>query len=551
MVKGIDEFIVEDTAEALKTASRPLDVIEGPLMTGMGVVGELFGDGKMFLPQVVKSARVMKKAVAYLEPFMEEEKKKNKDQSEQGIFVIATVKGDVHDIGKNIVGVVLACNNYKVIDLGVMVSCDQILETAKKENADIIGLSGLITPSLDEMIYNAQEMERQGFKVPLLIGGATTSGLHTALKIAPHYSGAVDQVGDASLVVKVCNDLLSPERKEQVIANLKDKQQQLRDGHGDGTAKKLTPLKGAQENAPVIDWSQFDVPKPDFIGTKVFKNVALGEIRKYIDWSPFFWTWELKGLYPKILDHEKYGEEAKKLHADAIAMLDKLEAKMALKPNAVIGFWPAASRGEDVFLYDSEERKTPVETMNFMRQQTGKHQCLADYITSEKSDKNDYLGAFVVTAGPEIDQIAQEYKENGDDYNAILVQAIGDRIAEAMAEMFHKKAREYWGYGKSEDLSNEDLIKEKYRGIRPAPGYPACPDHTEKWKIFDLLDAEKNTGAKLTENLAMWPASSVSGYYFSYENAKYINIGKVGEDQVESLKSRKPEKAHRFLDALS
>lgn len=550
MVKGLDEFIVEDTTEALKAADKPLDVIEGPLMTGMGVVGKLFGEGKMFLPQVVKSARVMKKAVAYLEPFMEEEKKKNKDTREQGTFVIATVKGDVHDIGKNIVGVVLACNNYRVVDLGVMVSCDKILEAAIKEKADIVGLSGLITPSLDEMIYNAQEMERRGFKVPLLIGGATTSSLHTALKIAPHYHGAVDQVGDASLVVKVCNDLLSDERKEETVKQLKEKQEKMRQRYADGPTKKLTAFDEARAQKPVIDWSEKDVPKPEFTGTKVFDQVALSEVRQYIDWSPFFWTWELKGLYPKILTHEKYGEEATKLHKDAIDMLDKLENDNAIHPKAVIGFWPAASKSEDVILYTDETRKTELETMHFMRQQSGKFNCLADYITSEKSDKKDYLGGFVVTAGPEIDKIAQEYKTAGDDYNAILVQAIGDRIAEAMAEMFHKKAREFWGYGKAEDLTNEELIKEKYRGIRPAPGYPACPDHTEKWTLFKLLDAENNTGVKLTENLAMHPASSVSGYFFSYEDAKYINVGKVGEDQVKSLKAKKPERTHRFLDAL-
>lgn len=541
LVHGLDEFVDIDTEEALKIHGRPLKVIEGPLMAGMAVVGELFGTGKMFLPQVVKSARVMKKAVAYLEPFMEKERQAGTARNHRGVFVIATVKGDVHDIGKNIVSVVLACNNYHVIDLGVMVSCDKILETAKKENADLIGLSGLITPSLDEMIHVAAEMERRGLKTPLLIGGATTSGLHTALKIAPKYSGVVDQVPDASQVVQVCNSLLDEDKTAvaAAVASTKDRQERMRLRYKESEGKDLLPLEESRTRRPKIDWSQVEIPTPDFLGTRALENISLADVRPFIDWSPFFWTWELKGVYPKIFDNPKWGKEAKKLHLEALEMLDRLEKEKIVKPKGVFGFWSAASKDEDILLFDSAEQTNLVEELQFLRQQSGRFQCLSDYVAPKGGSSKDYLGAFVVTAGKEIETFAQDYKAKGDDFNAILVQALGDRIAEAMAEMLHKKAREHWGFGKSEDLSYEDLIKEKYQGIRPAPGYPACPDHWDKTKIFKLLDASKHTGVELTESLAMNPPASVSGLYFSFNEAKYFNVGQVGKDQKEDLARRR------------
>jgi 5-methyltetrahydrofolate--homocysteine methyltransferase len=545
LVQGLDEYIVADTTEAMAALQMPLKVIEGPLMSGMKVVGELFGAGKMFLPQVVKSARVMKKAVAYLQPFMEAQKK---DQSFRGTFVIATVKGDVHDIGKNIVGVVLACNNYRVVDLGVMVSFEKIMESVRSEKADVLGLSGLITPSLDEMIHNASEMEKLGLKIPLLIGGATTSGLHTALKIAPKYSGVVEHVPDASQVVHVCNDLLDSERRQVRATDLKAKQERLRQRFLSENDKDLRALADARAQRPVIDWSAYEPPQPDLTGVKSIA-VTLSDVIPYIDWSPFFWTWELKGLYPKIFDHPKYGAEAKKLHGDALALLQKIEATGDVIPKAVMGFWPAYSENEDIVLTGAQGAGVqgagvePLERFQFLRQQVAPFQCLADYVAplsgTGRGSVRDHLGAFVVTAGEGIEKLARQFKAEHDDYNMILVQAIGDRIAEATAEWLHLKAREHWGFGRNEKLSVEDLIKERYQGIRPAPGYPACPDHWDKTKIFRLLEATARTGVDLTENLAMSPPSSVCGWYFSYPAAKYFGVGTIGKDQREDLSRRR------------
>lgn len=542
LVHGITEYIDRDTEEARKELGRPLDVIEGPLMDGMRVVGDLFGSGKMFLPQVVKSARVMKKAVAYLEPYMEEEKRKNPGQKEQGTFLIATVKGDVHDIGKNIVAVVLACNGYKVEDMGVMVSCDQILKKAEEINADIIGLSGLITPSLDEMIFNASEMEKRGLTTPLLIGGATTSKMHTAVKIAPHYSGPIVQVGDASLVVDVCQKLLSDKDKEAYTSELKEKQAALVKRFNEGRENtNLTPINVARESAPKIDWNKHSLETPDKLGISVWENIPLDQIVPYIDWSPFFWTWEMKGTYPKILDSEKYGTEAKKLFKDANKVLSDIVKNNRFSPRAVWGLWPANSEGDDIRLYKDEKRKETHEVFHFLRQQKEKegqpHKSLADFVAPK--GYKDYCGGFVVTMGPEVEAYAKTFEEAGDDYNSILVKAIGDRLAEALAEMLHKKVRDNWKFGLKENLNQEDLIKEKYRGVRPAPGYPACPDHTEKEILWRLLDAEKNTGAKLTENYAMYPASSVSGLYMQYPDSKYFNLGKIDEDQLADYAKRK------------
>ena len=537
LVKGIDQFIESDTEEARVKLGRPLNVIEGPLMDGMKIVGELFGEGKMFLPQVVKSARVMKKAVAYLEPFMEQEKLAAKEVvREQGVFVIATVKGDVHDIGKNIVGVVLACNGYKVIDLGVMVSAQKILDTAKEMKADIIGLSGLITPSLDEMIYVAQEMKRQGFTTPLLIGGATTSKAHTAIKIAPHYDAPIAHVGDASLVVEVCTNLLSPERREKYATSMRESFAQLRERHLNYQNENvLIPIKEAQAHGLKTDWSQTDIAKPTRTGVFNFE-IKLEEIVPFIDWSPLFWTWELKGTYPKILGHEKYGAEAQKLFNDAKTLLEDIVKNKRFTPKACVGLFPSYSQGDDVVVDENF-------TFHFLRQQKEKlgddgiYQSLADFIAPK--GHNDYMGAFVVTAGPEVESYAKSFEVKGDDYSSIMVKAIGDRLAEALAELTHKKIRELCGFGLTENLSNEDLIAEKYRGVRPAPGYPACPDHTEKKILWELLQAEKNTGVTLTENFAMNPASSVSGFYFNHPEAKYFNVGLIGVDQVEDYARRK------------
>lgn len=537
MVKGLDQYIELDTEEARVKLGRPLNVIEGPLMDGMKIVGGLFGEGKMFLPQVVKSARVMKKAVAYLEPFMEQEKLEAKEVvREQGIFVIATVKGDVHDIGKNIVGVVLACNGYKVIDLGVMVSAQKILDAAIEHKADIIGLSGLITPSLDEMVHVAKEMERQGFKVPLLIGGATTSKAHTAIKIAQHYKSPMAHVGDASLVIEVCTNLLSPERKDAYVAQMNESFESLRQRHANQAQENvLIPYTEAKAHSFKTNWNEVEIAKPTKTG--IFNlDISLEEVVPYIDWSPFFWTWELKGTYPKILGNEKYGQEAQKLFNDAQLLLNQIIKKQIFKPQILVGIFPAYSQGDDVVV----NNKT---TLHFLRQQKeklgddGVYHSLADFIAPE--GHNDYFGGFVVTAGHEVETFAKSFQDKNDDYSSIMVKAIGDRIAEALAELAHKKVREIFGYGLDENLSNDDLIKEKYRGVRPAPGYPACPDHTEKQILWDLLEADERTRVTLTENFAMNPPSSVSGFYFNHPEAKYFNVGSLGQDQIEDYAKRK------------
>jgi len=565
-VKGIDLYVDADTEEALKKYGKPLSVIEGPLMAGMSVVGDLFGAGKMFLPQVVKSARVMKKSVAYLTPFMEAEKAAMVARGEvvkaQGKIVLATVKGDVHDIGKNIVGVVLACNNYEVIDMGVMVPCEKILERAKLEKADIIGLSGLITPSLDEMVHVAREMERTGFKVPLLIGGATTSRAHTAVKVAQHYSEPVVHVLDASRAVPVTSSLLSKDGKAAFVKQLRVDYEKLREQHA-GSAVKLLSLEAARANAPKLKYD--DLPKPEFTGVRTLSSgtfnagkcdcgsahghagafsVSLEEVVPFIDWTPFFHTWELRGVYPKILTHEKHGEEATKLFADAQKMLAEFVANKSLKLQAVYGLFPANSAGDDVEVYTNGSRKHLRTKFHFLRQQIEKgdgtpNWCLADFIAPKTTAQADHIGAFAVTSGHGLKEIVEKFKAQHDDYNAILAEAIADRLAEAFAEYLHKRVRDEWGFGRLEKLTTVDLIEEKYRGIRPAAGYPASPDHTEKEILWDLLDVEKHTGIKLTESFAMWPGSSVSGLYFAQPDSKYFAVGKLGKDQVEDLAKRK------------
>lgn len=546
LVKGIADHVEDDTEEARQKLERPLDVIEGPLMDGMKVVGKLFGEGKMFLPQVVKSARVMKKAVAYLTPFMEADE--NKDNKKvKGKFVIATVKGDVHDIGKNIVSVVLSCNDYEVIDLGVMVSCDKILNTAKEVGANIIGMSGLITPSLDEMAHNAAEMERQGMDIPLLIGGATTSSAHTAIKIAPKYKGVVDHVQDASLVVNVCNDLLNPKKAEEYKQNLKEKQEKQRDRFEQSKTKiDYISIDKARKRGFKADWDKFTPDKPSKLGLIHFESIDLEEVVNYFDWSPFFWTWELKGSFPKILENPKWGKQARELYNDAEKLLGEIVNEKKFNPSAILGIWPANSVGDDIEIYKDESRSEVLETVHFLRQQGQKKKvdnqifyCLSDFLTPKEYDKVDYVGGFAVTAGDEVEKFASKYKKKNDDYTAIMIQALGDRIAEAMAEMMHKKVREIWGYGKNEGLDNKDLIDEKYRGIRPAPGYPSCPDHTEKGILWKLLDAENKTGVSLTETYAMNPPSSVSGFYFAHPDSRYFNLGKCMKDQIEDYAKRK------------
>jgi len=544
LVKGIDTYIDTDTEEARAKLGKPLLVIEGPLMDGMSVVGDLFGAGKMFLPQVVKSARVMKKAVAYLTPFMEAEKAalaaSGQTVKAQGKIVLATVKGDVHDIGKNIVGVVLACNNFEVIDMGVMVPCEKILERAKQENADIIGLSGLITPSLDEMTHVAREMERLGLKTPLLIGGATTSRAHTAVKIAPHYSQPVVHVLDASRAVPVTTTLLNPEDKKGFVQKLNDDYEKLREQHA-GPKQKLISLEQARANAPKLRFE--GLTKPEFMGVRVIEDMDLAKLRDYIDWSPFFHTWELRGRYPSILQHEKYGVEATKLFNDANKLLDEIIAKKLILAKGVYGFFPANRKGaDDVELFSEESRKDTLMTLHFLRQQHAKEAGVANWSLADfvaPAGTPDYFGAFAVTTGIGLDTLVKKYKADLDDYNAIMAEAIADRLAEAFAEYLHKQAREEWGYGKTENLSVEDLIEEKYRGIRPAPGYPACPDHTEKKLLWELLDVENKTGIKLTESYAMWPGSSVSGFYFGHPESKYFAVGKLEKDQVQNYSDRK------------
>ena len=549
LVKGIDAYIDADTEEARQKYPRPLDIIEGPLMDGMRVVGDLFGAGKMFLPQVVKSARVMKKAVAYLTPFMEEEKRRvaaaGGATRANGKFLIATVKGDVHDIGKNIVGVVLACNNYEVVDLGVMVAADKILAEAKRIGADVIGLSGLITPSLDEMVHVAREMKREGFEVPLLIGGATTSPAHTAVKVAPEYPHGVVHVLDASRVVNVVSSLLSPEQKPAFLADIGARQERQREEFAARRARKpLLPLGSARDRRQVFDWTQVDIPRPEFFGARVFDNVPLEEVVPFIDWGPFFSAWELHGRYPEILKDALVGSEATKLFDDAQALLARIVREKRFTARAVIGFWPANAVGDDIEIYSDETRTRVLTTFHTLRQQMEKpadqfNHALSDYLAPKESGRIDYMGGFAVTSGHGVEALALEFKARHDDYSAIMTQALGDRLAEAMAELFHKRAREACGYGKAETFTHEELIREKYRGIRPAPGYPACPDHTEKPILFSLLGVEQATGIRLTESCAMTPASSVSGWYFNHPDSKYFGVGKVGRDQVEDYARRK------------
>jgi len=547
LVHGITDFIVADTEEARLAAERPLHVIEGPLMDGMNVVGDLFGAGKMFLPQVVKSARVMKQAVAHLTPFMEEERAASgAAATPNGKILLATVKGDVHDIGKNIVGVVLQCNNYDVVDLGVMVPAEKILAAAREEHADIIGVSGLITPSLDEMVNLAREMQREGFGVPLLIGGATTSRLHTAVKIAPGYDQPVIHVPDASKAVGVMSNLLSETAHDGYVAKIRAEYESAREKHaGSGRTSKRQTLEGARANRAPIDWSAFEAPEPSFLGTRTFDRYDLSELRSYIDWTPFFRTWELAGKYPDILEDDVVGDSARELFEDAQAMLDRMVRERWLTPRAVVCFWPANAVGDDIALYADRDRHEEVAVVQTLRQQimrnnTRPNFALADFVCPRDAGSADYIGGFVVTAGAEIDAIAERFERDHDDYNAILAKALADRLAEAFAERMHQRVRtEFWGYDGAETLSNEELIAEDYRGIRPAPGYPACPDHTEKRILFDLLDAEAKTGVTLTESFAMWPPSSVSGFYFAHPEARYFGVGKIERDQVEDYARRK------------
>lgn len=545
LIKGITEFIEEDTEEARQKYSAPLDVIEGPLMDGMNVVGDLFGSGKMFLPQVVKSARVMKKSVAYLTPYIEAEKAAGA-AGVNGKILLATVKGDVHDIGKNIVGVVLGCNNYEVIDLGVMVPADKILEAAIEKNVDIIGLSGLITPSLDEMVHVAKEMERRGFKVPLLIGGATTSKIHAAVKIAPNYSSPTVHVLDASRSVTVAGSLMNKDNREGFIHSVKQEYERMRLSHkGRKDEKKYLSIDDARNRGLKIDWDKTELTKPAFTGNKVFENFPLEKIREKIDWTPFFLTWEMKGKYPSIFEDKNYGSEAKKLYDEANKLLDEIITNKWLTAKAVIGLYPANSVGDDIELYTNDKRKEVLTVLHTLRQQAEKtnndpYYALADFIAPKASGKNDYIGCFAVTTGIGIEALLEKFAKEHDDYNSIMTKALADRLAEAFAELMHELIRrEYWGYAKNESYSNEELIAEKYAGIRPAPGYPAQPDHSEKQIIFDLLDAEEKTGIKLTESFAMYPASSVSGLYFSHPESKYFNVGKINRDQAEEYAKRK------------
>ena len=546
LVKGIDKFIEEDVEEARQQCDKCLEVIEGPLMDGMNVVGDLFGAGKMFLPQVVKSARVMKKAVAYLTPFMEEEKIAAGAAASQtrGKVLMATVKGDVHDIGKNIVGVVLGCNNYEIIDLGVMVSAEKILQTAVEQGVDIIGLSGLITPSLDEMVHVAKEMQRQGLQIPLLIGGATTSAKHTAVRIAPQYEKPIVHVIDASRCVPVIEKLLNPNARDAFDRDNRQKQAGLKADFENRQAVNLIPYADACARKFATEWESIDIPKPATSGVQTLHGFPLSEIVPYIDWSPFFMTWEMRGKYPKIFDDPHLGDEAKKLFADAQSLLNRIVEDKLLTANAVYGFWPAAGYGDDVVLYAGDERKEELTRFHFLRQQWERQgqkdfRCLADYIAPAESGRDDYIGAFAVTCGLGCDELARSFDQHHDDYNSIMTKALADRLAEAFAELLHARVRKEWGYGTDESLTNDELIAEKYRGIRPAPGYPACPDHTEKRTLFDLLNAEENAGIELTESFAMMPAASVSGLYFAHPQARYFSVDRITRDQVEDYARRK------------
>ena len=546
LVKGIVDYIDDDTEEARLQYVRPLKVIEGPLMDGMNVVGDLFGSGKMFLPQVVKSARVMKKSVAHLLPYLEEEKAANADTSSAAKILLATVKGDVHDIGKNIVGVVLACNNFEIIDMGVMVPADKILDKALEENVDVIGLSGLITPSLDEMVTVAKEMERRKMNIPLLIGGATTSRIHTAVKIDPAYSGSVIHVLDASKSVPVAGELTNREAYQDIYQRMKDEYAELRESHANRKqVKHYISFSQAKSNCPKTDWAGKEMVKPKTIGNQVFNDYDIAKIRDYLDWTPFFHTWMLKGKFPAILKHKVVGEEATKLYHDAQNMLDDIIAQKLLHAHAVVGLYPANSVGDDVEVYSDESRETVRQTFHFLRQQNKKSPglpnfSLADFVAPKDSGKADYIGGFAVTSGVGIEPLIRQFEKDHDDYNSIMVKALADRLAEAFAELMHAKVRkELWAYAANEDLDNEALIREKYQGIRPAPGYPACPDHTEKRLLFELLEVEKNTGIHLTESCAMYPASSVSGLYFMHEEAQYFGLGKIEKDQVTDYAERK------------
>jgi 5-methyltetrahydrofolate--homocysteine methyltransferase len=556
LVNGVDEFVIEDTEEARQGTTRPLDVIEGPLMAGMNVVGDLFGAGKMFLPQVVKSARVMKKAVGHLVPFIEEEK--DGKRSSNGKIVLATVKGDVHDIGKNIVGVVLQCNNFEVVDLGVMVSCEKILEAATREGANIIGLSGLITPSLDEMVHVASEMQRLNFELPLLIGGATTSPAHTAVKIEPRYEGPVIYVKDASRSVGVAQALVEPGTREEIVAKTRKDNARRREQHAN--KKRLKPqlsLAQSRQRKHEINWSAYSAPAPTFTGNRVFDDIDLAVLRDYIDWMPFFNAWEFHGKYPQILDDAIVGEAATSLFNDATAMLDRIVNEKWLTARAVLGFYPANTDGhDDVLVYADNDRQDVRHRLVHLRQQQAKadghpQSCLADYVAPAGNGHADYIGAFAVTAGIGIDEHVERFEKDHDDYSAIVLKALADRLAEALAEYMHARTRrEFWGYASGEALSNAELIAEKYHGIRPAPGYPACPDHTEKGKLWELLDVEASIGLRLTDSYAMYPTAAVSGFYFSHPEARYFAVGKIDRDQLESYAERKGfsiKEAERWL----
>jgi len=547
LVKGIDAYIEIDAEEARVKLGRPLLVIEGPLMAGMSVVGDLFGAGKMFLPQVVKSARVMKKAVAHLTPFMEAEKAAMIAAGEvvkaQGKIILATVKGDVHDIGKNIVGVVLACNNYEVIDMGVMVSCEKILERAKAEKADLIGLSGLITPSLDEMVHVAKEMERQGFKVPLMIGGATTSRAHTAVKIAPHYSEPVVHVLDASRAVPVTTSLLSEDGKAAFVAEHRAEYEALRKAHT-ALRPNLVSLQTARRRRTPIEWRFEDLAVPEFTGVRVLDNFPLLKLRAYIDWTPFFHAWQLKGVFPRIFDHPEQGAQARQIFNEANALLDRIIKEKLISARGVYGFFRSNAVGDDVELYADDSHATVLNRFHFLRQQAERKdnqpcRSLSDFIAPVETGLKDHIGAFAVTSGIGLKELCDGFRAQNDDYNALMAEAIADRLAEAFAECLHKRVRDEWGYGRAEGLSIDEIIHEKYRGIRPAAGYPACPDHTEKGSLWRLLDVEANTGMQITESFAMWPGSSVSGLYFAHPESRYFSLGKIDRDQVADYASRK------------
>jgi 5-methyltetrahydrofolate--homocysteine methyltransferase len=558
LVKGIDTYIDADTEEARTKLGRPLQVIEGPLMDGMGIVGDLFGAGKMFLPQVVKSARVMKKAVAYLTPFMEAEKEAmaaaGLEVRTQGKIVLATVKGDVHDIGKNIVGVVLACNNYEVIDMGVMVPAEKILERAKAENADLVGLSGLITPSLDEMVHVAREMERQGFDLPLLIGGATTSRAHTAIKIAPHYSQPVVHVLDASRAVPVTTSLLSEDSRGSFVELHRAEYEAVRKAHA-APRQPIVPIEEARARRTPIEWRLEDIPEPTFTGVRVLDDFPLTVLREFIDWSPFFHAWGLKGVYPRILDDEKQGAQARQLIAEGNALLDRIIRDKLITARGVYGLFPANATGDDVELYTDETRSSVLDRFHFLRQQANREgaetcRCLADFIAPKETGLPDHIGAFAVTSGIGLRELCDNFRSSHDDYSAIMAEALADRLAEAFAECLHKCVRNEWGYGPEENFTPAELIQEKYRGIRPAAGYPASPDHTEKGTIWRLLEVYAKTGILITESFAMWPGSSVSGIYFAHPESRYFSVGKIGRDQVVDYQERKgmaPGEVERWL----